>query len=390
MTYDLKIWRVAPLKMPDTTNCGTIKNIIISFLLVCLPSVFADIVHIMNPYITDLLDQPSALRDLLRQYPGKALGGIHENIVSGTLDRILITGMGSSLNAAYPAVIRLSSQSVPVQYINAAELLHYLNGMIGNRSLLWMNSQSGRSAELVHLLDNLKTFKPAGVLAFVNDVTSPVAARADVCLDIHAGAEATVSTKTYVNMLASNSLAALQLTAGDTGKAIDDLLSAADAMDIYLVDWQARVDELDSQLGEFNQLFFLGRGASMSAVWNGALINKEAAKSSFEGMNSADFRHGPLELVSLGFAAIIFAGSALTAGLNRNLALEIISHGGRVMWTASEPDPELPTLLLPKTSDFARPLAEILPLQMLTLMMARRKGLEAGKFRYVGKVTASE
>ena len=344
----------------------------------------------MNPYIVDLLDQPSALRDLLRLYPSDALGSIRENLNSGKFDRIIITGMGSSMNAAYPAVIRLCSQSIPVQYINAAELLHYFNGMVGSRSLLWVNSQSGRSAELVHLLDNLKTFKPAGILAFVNDIDSPVADRADVCLDIHAGAEATVSTKTYINMLAINVLAALQLTGGEIDKAIDELLSAAKAMETYLVDWQAHMDELDSHLGEFKQLFFLGRGASMSAVWNGSLINKEAAKSSFEGMNSADFRHGPLELVSPGFAAIIFAGSALTAGLNRNLALEIISLGGRVMWAASEPDPELPTLLLPKTSDFARPLAEILPLQILTLMMARRKGLQAGKFRYVGKVTASE
>jgi len=344
----------------------------------------------MNPYIADLLDQPSALRDLLRQYSKSALGNIQKKLSSGTFDRILITGMGSSLNAAYPAVIRLCAQSIPVQYINAAELLHYLNGMIGSRSLLWMNSQSGRSAELVYLLDNLKTIKPTSILAFVNDVTSPMAARADVCLDIHAGAEATVSTKTYINMLAINSLAALQLTGGDIDEAIDDLLSVADAMETYLADWQTHTDELDSQLGEFNQLFFLGRGASMSAVWNGSLINKEAVKSSFEGMNCADFRHGPLEIVSAGFAAIIFAGSTLTAGLNRNLALEIISHGGRVMWADSEPDPELPTLLLPKTSDIARPLAEILPLQMLTLMMARRKGLQAGKFRYVGKVTASE
>jgi glucosamine--fructose-6-phosphate aminotransferase (isomerizing) len=344
----------------------------------------------MNPYIADLLDQPSALHDLLMQYPRNALGNLNENLKSSKFDRIIVTGMGSSLNAAYPAVIRLSSQAVPVQYINAAELLHYMNAMIGSRSMLWINSQSGRSAELVHLLDHLNTDKPADILTFVNDVTSPMALHADVCLDIHAGAEATVSTKTYINMLAANLLAAVQLTGGDIGLTIEDLLTASAAMEAYLVNWQAHIDELDLLLGEFNQLFFLGRGSSMSAIWNGALINKEAAKSSFEGMNSADFRHGPLELVSPGFAVIIFAGSTLTAGLNRQLALEIISHGGHVMWADSETDPELPTLLLPKMSDFARPLTEILPLQMLTLVMARRKGLNAGQFRFVGKVTDRE
>jgi glucosamine--fructose-6-phosphate aminotransferase (isomerizing) len=128
----------------------------------------------------------------------------------------------------------------------------------------------------------------------------------------------------------------------------------------------------------------------MSAVWNGCLINKEAAKSSFEGMNSADFRHGPLELVAPGFTALIFAGSPLTAGLNRKLGLEIISHGGRVLWVDSTPDGELPSLVLPKVSELARPIMEILPLQMLTLVMSGRKGMEAGHFRYVGKVTDRE
>jgi glucosamine--fructose-6-phosphate aminotransferase (isomerizing) len=344
----------------------------------------------MNPYITDMLAQPFAVRELLKKYPRRELEKYHEDLKSGNFDRLIITGMGSSLHAAYPAVIRLSSQPVPVQYINAAELTHFMDEIIRSRSLLWMNSQSGRSAELIHLLDHLPNRALAGILTFVNDSTSPMASRADISLDIHAGAEATVSTKTYINMLAINLLAAVQLTAGNMDKALGDLLTAADAMEIYLSKWQAHIDELDALLDEFNPLIILGRGASMSAVWYGSLINKEAAKCSFEGMNSADFRHGPLELVSPGFTAIIFAGSPLITGLNRNLGLEIISHGGRVLWVDSNPDPELPTLLLPKTSEFARPLAEALPLQMLTLVMARRKGLQAGQFRYVGKVTDRE
>jgi glucosamine--fructose-6-phosphate aminotransferase (isomerizing) len=344
----------------------------------------------MNPYIADLVAQPSALRELLKQYSRRPLEILSENIRNGRFDRIIVTGMGSSFNAAYPAVIQLSSQSVPVQFINAAELLHYMDAIIGDRTLLWMNSQSGRSAEFLHLLDHLSSRSLANILAFVNDDTSPLASRANFFLNIHAGAEATVSTKTYINMLAINLLAAVQLTGGDINLAIDEMHTAADLMENYLMDWQERVKELDSQLGEFDTLFFLGRGASMSAVWNGSLINKEAAKSAFEGMHCAEFRHGPLELASPGFAALIFAGSNQTAGLNRSLGMEIVSHGGQVFWLDSNVDSELPTLLLPKTSDFTRPLVEILPLQILTLVIARRKGLQAGQFRYIGKITDRE
>jgi glutamine---fructose-6-phosphate transaminase (isomerizing) len=340
----------------------------------------------MNPYIKDILSQPSALREALDRYSSSTL----ERVNTSDFDRIILSGMGSSYNAAYPALIQLSTQITPVQLVNAAELLHSLSGMIGTRSLLWLNSQSGRSAELVHLLDRIKTCSPACLLTFVNDSSSPMAERADVCIPIYAGTEATVSTKTYVNMLAVNLLAAIQLGGGDVDAAIREMRNAADAMDAYLSDWKTHVQELDSMLGDFDQLFLIGRGTSMSAVWNGSLINKEAAKSAFEGMHAADFRHGPLEIVAPGFAAVIFAGAGQTSALNRHLALEIISHGGKVIWVDSASDPEIPTLVLPVTSELSRPLVEILPMQMLTLAMARRKGLQAGQFRHVSKVTARE
>lgn len=315
---------------------------------------------------------------------------LEKQIGAGRYDRIILTGMGSSFNAAYPTVIRLCGQPLPVQFVNAAELLHETHGMISPRSLLWINSQSGRSAEIVQLLNGLTTRPPASILAFVNDASSPLASRADSWLEIHAGAEASVSTKTYINMLAANLLAAVQLTGGDLEPTIRDLQLAAGAIETYLKDWQTRLDEFEVVLGEFDQLVFLGRGASMSAVWNGSLINKEAARSSFEGMHAADFRHGPLELVSSGFVAVIFAGSHKTADLNRRLALDIIAYGGRVLWVDSVLDHQLSTVLLPQTSELARPLMEILPMQILILVMAKRKGLEAGLFRHVGKITATE
>ena len=340
----------------------------------------------MNPYIKDILSQPAALRDALANYAGTVLDRLNLR----EFDRILISGMGSSCYAAYPALIQLSNQSVPVQLVNAAELLHSLEGMIGPRTLLWLNSQSGRSAELVHLLDHVQQRPPSHLVAFVNDVASPLGARADACVRIHAGEEATVSTKTYTNMLAINLLAAIQLTSDHLGAAVHEMQAAANALETYLATWEERVQEIDSMLGEFDDLFLLGRGTSMSAVWNGSLTNKEAAKYAFEGMHAADFRHGPLEIVAKGFAALIFAGSSQTSELNRELAREIISYGGKAVLLDSSLDPEIPTILLPETSELTRPLVEILPMQMLTLAMAKRKGVEAGKFRHVSKITDRE
>ena len=340
----------------------------------------------MNPYISDLLSQPATLRAALDHYSTSAL----DKINLAEFDRIILSGMGSSYNAAYPALIELAKQPVPVQLINAAELLHSLSGMIGTRSLLWLNSQSGRSAELVHILERIRSAPPACLLTFVNDVSSPMAEQADLCIPIHAGEESTVSTKTYTNMLAANLLAGIQLISGDVEAAIREMRLASDAMESYLADWEARVQELDSLLGDFKQLYIIGRGSSMSAVWNGSLNNKEAAKCSFEGIHAADFRHGPLEVVESGFTALILAGTSTSAGMNRDLARDILSFGGKVIWLDSSADVEFPTLLIPKTGEFSLPLVEILPLQMLTLVMAKRKNIEAGSFRHITKITSKE
>lgn len=344
----------------------------------------------MTPYLTDILSQPAVLRQAVQAFSDKPLNSVIESIKRGAFDRILITGMGASYNAAYPAYLELSNLSLPVSLVNAAELVHYLGGLIGERTLLWINSQSGRSAELLHLLEKIKSAPPACLLACVNDETSPLAAAAQICLPVYAGPEATVSTKTYTNTLAVNLLVSGCLTGDDLASRKSDFLAASDAMENWLGDWQARARQLDGMLGQFEELFLLGRGASMGAVWNGALINKEAAKCAFEGMHAADFRHGPLELALPGFCALLFSGPPQTADLNHALARDIAEHGGRVIWLNAATYPHLPTFLLPPASDLARPLVEILPMQLLTLVMARRKGVTAGEFNIIGKVTTTE
>lgn len=344
----------------------------------------------MNPYITDILAQPDALRKAVSKFSTHSLGSVGQRLNNGEFDRIIVTGMGSSYNAGYPAYLQLATLPVPVLFVNAAELLHYSSEQIGARTLLWLNSQSGRSAELVNILERIKATPPACILASVNDETSPLASAADVCLPIHAGQESTVSTKTFVNTLAINLLASLHLTGQNFDTLKDQILTVADKIEVYLSDWEAHVAHIDSLLGDFDELFIIGRGPSMSVTWTGALICKEAAKYAVEGMNAADFRHGPLELTSSSFLALILAGSPKTSALNRNLATDIVKYGGRALWIDTVNDSQLPTIIYPESANVVRPLAEIIPLQLLTVALAERKGIQPGHFRVVGKVTTTE
>ena len=344
----------------------------------------------MNPYIADILAQPSALMQAITETNFEPLISIKDRLNNGAYDRLIISGMGSSLNAAYPAYLQLTRLSQPALWLNGAELLHSLQQVIGKQTLLWLNSQSGKSAELINLIGRFARHRPATILVSSNDLSSPLAKAADFCLPINAGYEATVSTKTYINMLAVNLLTAEFFINGEAESLRQDMLATAQEMETYLSEWRVHLEQLDGLLGEFASLMFLGRGSAMAAVWNGSLINKEAAESVFEGMHAADFRHGPLELVAPGFTALFFAGSPHTVHLNRRLALEIESYGGRVIWLDDQPDTDLTTFLIPKVSERTRPLMEILPLQMLSVIMAGRKNIEPGHFRYVGKITETE
>jgi glucosamine--fructose-6-phosphate aminotransferase (isomerizing) len=97
-----------------------------------------------------------------------------------------------------------------------------------------------------------------------------------------------------------------------------------------------------------------------------------------------------LEVVEPGFTALILAGTTSGAEMNRGLARDILSYGGKVIWVDSSTDAELPTLLIPETGELSHPLVEILPMQLLTLVMATRKNIEAGSFRHITKITSKE
>ncbi len=344
----------------------------------------------VNPYIQDILDQPRALLAGLDGYPSERIESLRYRLQRGEFNRIVLTGMGASYNAAYPACLKMLKQSIPVLHTNSAELLHFGQSMIDSRTLLWINSQSGRSVEVVRLLEDLKCHRPAFQLSMTNFLDSPTAQSADLAVPIFAGEESTVSTKTYINTLALLMLASEQLIGGDWQALREKMRKAVNNINDYLHNLQDMVADLDSVLGKVDQGLILGRGQSMAAVWSGSLIQKEAAKCIFEGMNAAEFRHGPLELASERLTVLILEGDPRIANLNREVGLEVIRLGGKAIWLAFHQDPSLPTILLPQVDEDVRPLVEILPFQLLSILMANRAGIEAGVFRNVAKVTIRE
>jgi glucosamine--fructose-6-phosphate aminotransferase (isomerizing) len=209
-------------------------------------------------------------------------------------------------------------------------------------------------------------------------------------LPIHAQVEKTVSTRTYVNSLAVNQLAAMSLANDDLTQGWEDLRVTSSGLIEYLGNWEEHLRTLQDRLPPPRTLVLLGRGASLASAQAGALILGEASKFAAIGMQAGEFRHGPLELVSPDLTVILFAGPEETREINRRLHRELNEAGARALWVSPAEADEPGALPVPVAQGIGLPLAEILPVQLLTIHVAVANRVEPGKFFRVGKITLSE
>ena len=339
---------------------------------------------IQGRYFQDLLGQPEALENTL---PALEVTDKLRRLtpVEGKYRRVVLTGMGASLNALQPLYLSLLACGTSALLVETSELIHFLPRLLDEGTLVVAVSQSGKSAETVRLLDLPGRKSP--VIGVTNGADSPLAMRADASLVTRAGAEYSVSCKTYVSALAVLAWLGGQLCGGQ-GNVATELRQAAGLAREYLGRWQGHVGSLIGELQGVRDLFFLGRGSSLAAAMNSGLIIKESTRFHSEGMSSAAFRHGPFELVGPQVFALVYAGDPQVEALNQGLVQDIRQAGGRAFLCGTHSD--LEPLRLPPVSPALRPIMEILPAQMISLALAALTGVEAGKFRKATKVTEKE
>jgi glucosamine--fructose-6-phosphate aminotransferase (isomerizing) len=338
-------------------------------------------------YLRDILDQPAAIRDTLATLSdSRSLVSFAERLASGDLRRVVLTGMGASYYALHPLTLTLMAGGFSAHMIETSELVHYASALIEPRTLLIAVSQSGRSAETVQLLERAHVQAP--LIGVTNTLDSPLALQSDALLLTRAGDEYSVSSKTYLAALAALAWLGDTLTGHDPLSTQVALDRAPDAMAQYLTHWTEYLESLRRQLADVHYLALVGRGPSLAAVGTGALIIKEAARFPAEGMSSAAFRHGPLEMTSPNLFVLVYAGAEVTANLNARLVDDIRAAGGQAALVGESLTPDVFTL--PPAPEIARPLLEILPAQIISLALAQLKGHEAGRFERATKVTETE
>ena len=348
-----------------------------------------------DPLLAEIGGQPDAIRRAGAGLADQedALGEVARRASQRPL---VFTGMGSSYFASYAPVTYLGGVGVTAVMADAAELLHFRRPSLQG-ALVVAVSQSGESAEVVRLVEDLRDDPDAPfVVAVTNGTSSPLAELAHLSLDTRAGEEHGPSTMTFAGSLVV--LAALgRVLAGDTAPSAaaatrDAAEAAAGAIETLLEDAEGLAGRLGSWLGDRAVLALLGRGTARAASEMAALMIKEAARYPAESLEVAQFRHGPLELAGEGTAVGIVATEPATTALDVGFAAELVEHGTAVLVVSPDGDgPDGAERVAVGTQDrLLAPAVGIVPLQLLSWRLTIDRGRDPGAYTIASKVTRRE
>jgi glutamine---fructose-6-phosphate transaminase (isomerizing) len=243
-------------------------------------------------------------------------------------------------------------------------------------------SQSGLSDDLIEAA-NAARAAGAVTAAIINNPESPLASICEFVLPMAAGSELSVgATKTFIASLA----AILRLTALWAGK--EDISCACDRLPGRLIqaadmDWSEALPLLASA----DSLLVIGRGPTLAIAREAALKLKETCLLHAEAFSSAEFRHGPISLVSSAYPILVLAPTDESACGFSDLVTDLRSKGACVV--VAEPGAKQPGRLpvVPPDQPEADAICLIQSVYGFLVRLAAQRGVDVDHPRHLQKVT---
>jgi glucosamine--fructose-6-phosphate aminotransferase (isomerizing) len=249
-------------------------------------------------------------------------------------------------------------------------------------------SQSGQSPDVVAVLGEGQR-QGAPTLAVTNDPDSPLAARADYVMPLHAGEErAVAATKTYTAQLTA--LALLSCSLGDDPDRLEALRRVPLAVEGAL-DREELIADAAERYRYMETCVVLGRGYNYATAFEIALKLKELNYLIAEPYSSADFMHGPIAVIGSGFPALVVAPNGKMFDTMRDFTLELKSRGAELLIISDRQDllaEAVTPLPLPESvPEWLSPIVAIVPGQLFALHLTLTKGYDPDQPQGLQKVT---
>src|SRR5512135_2201750 len=299
--------------------------------------------------LKEIREQPTTVRNTCRGRLRRAeataqFGGLNLSArFLRRVRRIVFAACGTSWHAALMGeylIERLAHLPVEVEY---ASEFRYRNAPLDDRTLVFVLSQSGETADTLGALREAKR-RGHPILAIVNVVGSTIAREADGGIYLHAGPEVGVaSTKAFSAQVTVLTLLALYLgrirhmaftdglAALDAIESVPEALSRALATEPLIAQAAERITGARSAL-------YLGRDLHYPVALEGALKLKEISYIHAEGYPTAEMKHGPIALIDKDMPSVVIAlRDSVYEKVISNIQ-EIKARGGAVIAIATEGD----------------------------------------------------
>ena len=332
----------------------------------------------------EIFEQPQSLERLLRD--GSEQFTAARTLIDQARPRFaLLAARGTSDHAALYAKYLIETRlGLPVGLVSASTLTVY-NTAPRYDDVLWIAlSQSGGSPDLVESTERARA-AGAFAIALTNAAGSPLAAAADLHIDVMAGPEkAVAATKSYTSEL----LAAWMLVeawAGGDGSAARALPDHARAV----LDRGAGL-EVAPRYRFVERLVTTGRGFAYPTAREAALKLMETSYLAAHAFSSADLMHGPLAMIDEDRPVIAVVpygagGAAMQPVLDRlgERGADLLVEGD----ISRAPNAAAHIPLPDDVAEDLAPILQIIPLQQLAYAMAIARGYDPDAPRGLRKVT---
>lgn len=347
----------------------------------------------------EILEQPKIFKKILLKHIKNGLVIFPELAGKGNelkkLKRAIFLGCGTSFHAAiYGNYVFEEITGLPCEFEMAEEFV-LRKTVIEPKTAVIIMSQSGETTDALNAAYKAKG-KGAILITLTNKENSTLSKVADISIQMKAGEEkAIAATKTFTSEMILLCLVALFIKQNKkpvTNKIkilIKELGSLSGKMQTILKQ-ENKIKGFANSFVNTKNIYILGEKYSFPIALESALKLKETTYIKAEGMETAEFRHGPIATVNE-FTKLIFLAPLDTTFKNTfRVAQEIKKYNGKIFAITNSGNKKLKEItkkqiIIPKTLEMLNPFLMILPIQLLAYHIALQKKLKIDQPRHLNK-----
>lgn len=294
---------------------------------------------------------------------------------------IYLTGSGTSYNASLVAKYLLAKYAkIKSESIISSEL-QFSPDSIEPNSIVIAISQSGESADVLEAV-NIAKKNDCKIISIINSMTSTLSRESDIVIGMNCGPEIGVAaTKSFTSQLIILYKIIQELNE-DVEIDLDEISSSISK----ILEEHNNIKKIANALKEISDIYVLGRGIHYPIAIESALKIKELTYIHAEGIAGGELKHGPLALMDDNVFVIIINPEDSTYQDTLTSAREIKARGAKIIGISDkESDVYDYWVKIPKTSELTYPIAETIPIQLLSYYCALEKDTDPDYPRNLAK-----